>query len=102
MPSRTCVRGFFYIALGYCLRNACCLWVKESDAHTGKKPVWCGSSRLCLVSKGDVVTRYLLRKEEEREKKRTYRLWDGDGLDEGGSNGNGCAQAVDQRIYKSP
>ena len=91
--------AFFYIALGYCLRNACRSWVKESDAHTGKVLAWCGASRLCLVAKGDVVTRYLLRKEEEREKKRTYRLWDGDGLGEGGSDGSGCAQAVDQRIY---
>ena len=99
MPSRTCVRGFFYIALGYCLRNVCCLWVKESDAHTGKVPAWCGVSRLFLVSKGDVVTRYLLRKEEEREKKRTYRLWEGKRLGEGSSNGGGCAQAVDQHIY---
>ena len=46
-----------------------------------------------------VVTRYLLRKEKEREKKRTYRLWDGDDLGEGGSDDTGCAQAVDQRIY---
>ena len=51
------------------------------------------------MAKGDVVTRYLLRKEEEREKKRTYRLWDGKRLDEGSRDGGGCAQAVDQRIY---
>lgn len=60
----------------------------------------CGVSGLFLVLGWAVVTRYLIRKEREREKKKIYRLWDGDGLGEGSSDDTGCAQAVDQYSSK--